>query len=72
MKFVLATSEVGITNSQQKMANDFQGVGKNQHLESIQTASTVGVSTVSRPSSNYNNRSQVIGPQKGMCFDDVI
>ncbi|KAL0362095.1 UNVERIFIED_CONTAM: GBF-interacting protein 1 [Sesamum calycinum] len=48
-----------------KDANDFQGVGKNPHLESAQTASsTVGVPTVSRPSSNYNNRSQVIGPQK--------
>ncbi|KAI3457701.1 hypothetical protein Pfo_014364 [Paulownia fortunei] len=59
----ISTSEVGITNLQQKMPTDYQGVGKNQHLESIQTASST-VGTVSRPSSNYNNRSQVIGPQK--------
>ncbi|KAK4397727.1 GBF-interacting protein 1 [Sesamum angolense] len=61
----ISISEAGIPNLQQKMPNDFQGVGKNPHLESAQTASsTVGVPTVSRPSSNYNNRSQVIGPQK--------
>ncbi|KAL0444988.1 UNVERIFIED_CONTAM: hypothetical protein Slati_2221500, partial [Sesamum latifolium] len=65
LKSVIAISEAGIPNLQQKMPNDFQGVGKNPHLESAQTASsTVGVPTVSRPSSNYNNRSQVIGPQK--------
>ncbi|KAL3646147.1 hypothetical protein CASFOL_011327 [Castilleja foliolosa] len=61
LKSVIAASEVGITNLEQKMPNDFEGVGKNQHLESTQTAS----SAVSRPSSNYNNRSQVIGSQKG-------
>ncbi|KAI3465549.1 hypothetical protein Pfo_022212 [Paulownia fortunei] len=50
---------------QQKMPNDFQGVGKTQYVESVQTASsTIGVSSVSRPSSNYNNRSQVVGSQK--------
>ncbi|KAH6785195.1 hypothetical protein C2S51_037650 [Perilla frutescens var. frutescens] len=62
---ILATLEVGITNIEQKMPNDLQRVGKNQHLESTQTPSSAGsVSSGSRPSSNYNNRSQVIGPQK--------
>lgn len=40
---------------------EVQGAGKNQHLESVQTTSST---SASRPSSNYNNRSQVIGPQK--------
>lgn len=64
---ILATSEVVITNIEQKIPNDLQRVGKNQHLEPTQTPSpspTVTVSSGSRPSSNYNNRSQVIGPQK--------
>ncbi|KAL3633668.1 hypothetical protein CASFOL_022430 [Castilleja foliolosa] len=56
-----SASEVGIMNLEKKMPNDFEGVGKNQHLESTQTS----LSTVGRPSSNYNNRSQVIGSQKG-------
>ncbi|XP_042007026.1 GBF-interacting protein 1-like isoform X1 [Salvia splendens] len=61
---ILAASEVGFA-IEQKMPNDLQRVGKNQHLESTQTpSSTVGVSSGSRPSSNYSNRSQVIGPQK--------
>ncbi|KAL1555432.1 GBF-interacting protein 1-like isoform X3 [Salvia divinorum] len=55
---ILAASEVGFA-IEQKMPNDLQRVGKNQHLES-----TVGISSGSRPSSNHNNRSQVIGPQK--------
>lgn len=51
---------------QQKMPNDLPGVGKTQYLEIVQTtSSTIGVSSVSRPSSNYNNRSHVVGPQKG-------
>ncbi|KAL6554463.1 hypothetical protein OROMI_020136 [Orobanche minor] len=53
-------SEVDITNLEQKMPNDLQESGKNQHLEFMQTTS----STVSTPSSNYNYSSQVIGPQK--------
>ncbi|KAL3821617.1 hypothetical protein ACJIZ3_007522 [Penstemon smallii] len=58
-------SEVGSSNLQQKMADEFQGVEKNRHLEPVQPASsTIGVSTASRPSSNYNNRTQVIGSQK--------
>ncbi|XP_042010507.1 uncharacterized protein LOC121759073 isoform X1 [Salvia splendens] len=61
---ILAASEVGFA-IEQKMPNDLQRVGKNQHLESTQTpSSTVGVSSGSRPSSNYSNQSQVIGPQK--------
>ncbi|PIN11507.1 hypothetical protein CDL12_15876 [Handroanthus impetiginosus] len=59
------TSEAGICSVQQNMPNNLQGVGKNQHVEPVQAAaSSVGVSTASRPSSNYNNRSQVIGSQK--------
>lgn len=55
------------------MPNDLQRVGKSQHLESTQApSSTVSVSSGSRPSSNYNNRSQVIGPQKGMHICGVI
>ncbi|KAL0301684.1 UNVERIFIED_CONTAM: GBF-interacting protein 1 [Sesamum radiatum] len=50
---------------QEKMPNDFQGVGNTQNSVSMGTASsTFGVSSVSRPSSNYNNPSQVVGPQK--------
>ncbi|KAH6756910.1 hypothetical protein C2S53_006712 [Perilla frutescens var. hirtella] len=41
----------------QKMPNDFPGVGKNHHLENMQTAP-------SRPSSDYDIQSQVIVPQK--------
>lgn len=73
MRSVVATSEVGIANIEQKMSNDLQRVGKSQHLESTQApSSTVSVSSGSRPSSNYNNRSQVIGPQKGTHICDVI
>lgn len=62
---ILATLGVGVTNIEQKIPNDLQRVGKNQHIESTQTPSSTGsVSSGSRPSSNYNNRSQVIGPQK--------
>lgn len=70
---VVATSEVGIADIAQKMPNDLQKVGKNQHVESTQApSSAVSVSSGSRPSSNYNNRSQVIGPQKGMHLYDTI
>ncbi|KAL2474411.1 Kinase-related protein of unknown function (DUF1296) [Abeliophyllum distichum] len=48
-----------------QMPNIFQGVGKNQLLESPKTASsTHDGSFISRPSSNHNNRTQVIGLQK--------
>ncbi|XP_051125457.1 uncharacterized protein LOC127247585 isoform X2 [Andrographis paniculata] len=50
----------GIHNLKQKMPNDFPVVGKNQNVESTQTSSP----TVSRPSSNYSNRSQGVGVQK--------
>ncbi|KAG8387169.1 hypothetical protein BUALT_Bualt03G0225200 [Buddleja alternifolia] len=60
----ISTPEDGI-KLQEKIPDDFQEVGKNQNLESLHAASsTVAVSTISRPSSNYNNRPQVIGPQK--------
>ncbi|KAK4429219.1 GBF-interacting protein 1 [Sesamum alatum] len=50
---------------QQKMPNDFQGVGNTQTSVSMKTvSSTFGVSSVSRPSSNYINPSQVVDPQK--------
>lgn len=73
LRYAVATSEVVITNIEQKIPNDLQRVGKNQHLEPTQTPSpTVTVSSGSRPSSNYNNRSQVIGPQKGMYLYNSI
>ncbi|GER54041.1 hypothetical protein STAS_31591 [Striga asiatica] len=56
----ISTSEVATATSEKKVVNEFQGVGKNQHSESMQTTSSAN----SRPSSNYNNRSQVIGSQK--------
>ncbi|KAK6142387.1 hypothetical protein DH2020_022735 [Rehmannia glutinosa] len=52
-------------SSVQQIPNDFQGVGKTRYVESVQSASsTIGISSVTRPSSNYENRSQVVGPQK--------
>ncbi|KAL1560943.1 GBF-interacting protein 1-like isoform X1 [Salvia divinorum] len=61
---ILAASEVG-TAIEQKMPSDLKRVGNSQNSESTQApSSTVNVSSGSRPSSNYNNRSQVIGPQK--------
>ncbi|XP_027063764.1 uncharacterized protein [Coffea arabica] len=52
--------ESGNSNVHGKMPSKAHGNGKNQHLDSSHTAA----SAVSRPSSNYSNRSQVIGPQK--------
>ncbi|KAJ8564435.1 hypothetical protein K7X08_000895 [Anisodus acutangulus] len=49
---------------QVNMSSKFQGRGKNQLPESSQGASSRGVSSLSRPTSNYNNRSPVVGPQK--------
>ncbi|KAK6142349.1 hypothetical protein DH2020_022697 [Rehmannia glutinosa] len=52
-------------SSVQQIPNDFQGVGKTRYVESVQSAScTIGISSVTRPSSNYENRSHVVGPQK--------
>ncbi|XP_060186953.1 GBF-interacting protein 1-like isoform X3 [Lycium barbarum] len=60
-----AISDAGSSDIQVKMPSKFQGSGKNQLQEYSQTASsTHGGSSVSRPSSNYNNRSQTIGLQK--------
>lgn len=60
----ISISEDGISNLQ-KVPNDVPVAGKNQHSEPMQVSSSgVGVSTGSRPSSNYNNRPQVIGSQK--------
>ncbi|XP_041990782.1 GBF-interacting protein 1-like isoform X1 [Salvia splendens] len=55
---ILAASEVG-TAIEQKMPSDLKRVGKSQNSESAQAPSSG-----SRPSSNYNNQSQVIGSQK--------
>ncbi|KAL7086497.1 hypothetical protein ACP275_13G006000 [Erythranthe tilingii] len=61
----ISSSDVGVATLQQKVAKDSQVVGKNQHLDMPAASSALGASTVSRPSSNYNNRSQVTGSQKG-------
>ncbi|CAA0836997.1 Kinase-related protein of unknown function (DUF1296 [Striga hermonthica] len=56
----ISASEAGTTTLEKMVQNEFQGVVKNQLSESMQTTSSAN----SRPSSNYNNRSQVIGSQK--------
>ncbi|XP_009589263.1 GBF-interacting protein 1 isoform X4 [Nicotiana tomentosiformis] len=68
-KKTTAKSDTGSVDIQVKMPSKFQGPGKNQLQEFSQTASSIhGGSSVSRPSSNYNNRSQTIGTQKaGPC-----
>ncbi|XP_055823590.1 GBF-interacting protein 1-like isoform X2 [Solanum dulcamara] len=67
-KKTTAVSAAGGSNSQVKMPSKFQGPGKNQLPEYSQTASsTHSGSSISRPSSNYNNRSHTVGPQKGPC-----
>ncbi|XP_043689113.1 GBF-interacting protein 1-like isoform X2 [Telopea speciosissima] len=60
-----AVSDIGSTMHSRMLAKS-QGVDRNQLSEPSQpTSSTHGGSTASRPSSNYNNRSQqLIGPQK--------
>ncbi|KAK9285319.1 hypothetical protein L1049_024510 [Liquidambar formosana] len=66
-KLAAAASEIGSSFVQGKMPGKSQGNGKNQIIESSQhlSSSTHGSSSVSRPSSNYNSRSQqVIGPLK--------
>ncbi|CAH9060690.1 unnamed protein product [Cuscuta europaea] len=57
------TSEVQ-SNVQVKKPTPFQGTGKNKLVVSSQVDSSHAGSSLGRPSSNYNNRSQVIGPQK--------
>lgn len=61
-----AASDPGSSIVQGKLPSKVHVVGKNHYLvESSQNATSVHASSsVSRPSSNYNNRSQVIGPQK--------
>ncbi|KAK6142364.1 hypothetical protein DH2020_022712 [Rehmannia glutinosa] len=59
-------------SSVQQIPNYFQGVGKTRYVESVQSASsTIGISSVTRPSSSYENRSQVVGPQKGINLDEA-
>nr|XP_023891926.1 GBF-interacting protein 1-like isoform X2 [Quercus suber]POE61410.1 gbf-interacting protein 1 [Quercus suber] len=61
-----AAAEISST-TQAKMSSKSQGVGKNLLAESSQPSSTLthSGSSVSRPSSNYNNRpQQIISPQK--------
>ncbi|KAK8588520.1 hypothetical protein V6N13_087436 [Hibiscus sabdariffa] len=57
--------EISSTSMQGKMPSKSSGVVKNLPTESAQpsSAATHG-SSMSRPSSNYGSRSQVIGPQK--------
>ncbi|KAK3405141.1 GBF-interacting protein 1 isoform X2 [Eucalyptus grandis] len=60
-------SEVGGSLEHEKMPNQFQEADKTGTVEPSQHSfgSTHGVSSVSRPSSNYNNRSQqLVGSQK--------
>ncbi|KAM3395126.1 GBF-interacting protein 1 isoform X1 [Capsicum galapagoense] len=68
-KKTTAISDAGSSNVQVKMPSKFQGPGKNQlHEHSPTASSNHGGSSVSRPSSNYNNRSQIACPQKvGPC-----
>ncbi|XP_049412967.1 GBF-interacting protein 1-like isoform X2 [Solanum stenotomum] len=67
-KKTTAVSTAGSSNSQVKTPSKFQGPGKNQLPEYSQTASSIhSGSSASRPSSNYNNRSHTVGPQKGPC-----
>ena len=64
----VAAAEISST-TQGKMSSKSQGVGKNLLAESSQPSSTLthSGSSVSRPSSNYNNRpQQIISPQKGI------
>ncbi|XP_073027846.1 uncharacterized protein [Primulina eburnea] len=62
----ISDSGSGSSNLPPKITNELHVVGKNQHVEFLPIGySTMGVSSVSsRPASNYNNRFQIIGPQK--------
>lgn len=64
-----AASEIGSSFMQGKMPNKSQGVLKNQPSESSQpsVASAHIATSISRPPSNYSNRSQeAIGSMKGI------
>ncbi|CAN4097463.1 unnamed protein product [Withania somnifera] len=64
-KTATAVSDSRSSTMQVNMSSKFQGPGKNQFPESPQSASLAqGVSSLSRPTSNYNNRSPLVGPQK--------
>ncbi|KAL6553559.1 hypothetical protein OROGR_007401 [Orobanche gracilis] len=53
------------TSAVQQMPIDFQEVRNIQYVESLPIhSSTTDISSASRLSSNYNNRSEVVGPQK--------
>ncbi|XP_006353099.1 uncharacterized protein [Solanum tuberosum] len=61
----LPTNSNGSKTVTVNMSSKFQGPGKNQLPENPQSASSAqGVSSLSRPTSNYNNRSPLVGPQK--------
>ncbi|KAL3368916.1 hypothetical protein AABB24_009627, partial [Solanum stoloniferum] len=61
----LPTNSNGSKTATVNMSSKFQGPGKNQVPENPQSASLAqGVSSLSRPTSNYNNRSPLVGPQK--------
>ncbi|XP_049404428.1 GBF-interacting protein 1-like isoform X2 [Solanum stenotomum] len=61
----LPTNSNGSKTATVNMSSKFQGPGKNQLPENPQSASSAqGVSSLSRPTSNYNNRSPLVGPQK--------
>ncbi|XP_075084008.1 uncharacterized protein LOC107832478 isoform X5 [Nicotiana tabacum] len=63
-KATTAVSDSRSSTVQVKMSSKFQGPGKNQLPDSSQCASSAqGASSLSRPSSNYNNR-PLVGPQK--------
>ncbi|XP_047269018.1 GBF-interacting protein 1-like isoform X3 [Capsicum annuum] len=60
-----AVSDSRSSTVQVNMSSKFQGSVKNQLPESPQSASLAqSVSSISRPTSNYNNRSPLVGPQK--------
>lgn len=64
-KTVTEVSDSRSSTVQVNMSSKFQGPGKNQLPENPQSASSAqGVSSLSRPTSNYNNRSPLVGPQK--------
>lgn len=61
-----AGSEVS-NSSMLKEPSELQGAGKNLLLDSSRPTPSSHVSfSSSRPSSNYNNRPQQVGPQKGI------
>lgn len=62
--FAVSATEVG-SSIEQKMPSNCKGAEKNNLIESPQTASsTLGGSSINRPSSNSNNRPQEIGLPK--------